>query len=137
MPSTVRMALPYPDDTDANDVPADLQALADRLELVINGAFNTVARDALAGAELWAGRVIWNTTTTRLERWDGDSWDPVDSLPVVAFTTAARNALAGEQLWIGRIIRNTSTGQFEWWDGAAWQPLSTPGAARSFLLMGA
>lgn len=34
----------------------------------------TVERNALAGAELWAGRTIYNTTTGTLETYDGSDW---------------------------------------------------------------
>jgi hypothetical protein len=69
--ATTPRGYPYPAATDANDVPADLQALAqkndDRPGI---SPLTTAARDALAGADLWDGRVIYNLTTSRLERYN-------------------------------------------------------------------
>ena len=44
------------------------------------GQYTTVARDAIAGANLRAGTIIWNTTTTSFQGWNGISW--------VSFTTS-------------------------------------------------
>jgi hypothetical protein len=69
--ATTPRGYPYPAAADANDVPADLQALAqkndDRPGI---SPLTTAARDALAGTDLWDGRVIYNLTTSRLERYN-------------------------------------------------------------------
>lgn len=74
MSATAR-GVPYPAAADANNVPADVQALAtwvnDRPGVA---TLTTVQRDALAGAALWEGRCIYNTTTDQLEVYEGAAW---------------------------------------------------------------
>jgi hypothetical protein len=70
---------PFPATADANDVPADMQALAEKVDTRPGvSALTTAARDALAGAELWDGRVIYNLTAARLERYNATvlAWQP-------------------------------------------------------------
>jgi hypothetical protein len=70
MPTTAKGA-PFPAATSANDVPADLQALANWLDARPGvSPLTTAARDALIGADLWDGRVIYNLTTAQLERYN-------------------------------------------------------------------
>lgn len=40
-------------------------------------AMTTTVRDALVAGGKWAGRMIWNTTTTAHEKWDGSAWGSV------------------------------------------------------------
>jgi hypothetical protein len=69
--ATTAKGYPYPAATDANDVPADLQALAQKNDDRPGvSPLTTAARDALAGADLWDGRVIYNLTASRLERYN-------------------------------------------------------------------
>lgn len=93
MPTSPRLALPYPAGTANNDVPADFAALAARLDTVITGAFTTAARDALVGAEVWLGRVIFNSTTNSLNLYTATGWIDVPS--VAAAFTAAGQLLVG------------------------------------------
>lgn len=37
-------------------------------------AYTTAQRDALAGGQLWAGRVIWNVTLGEIQQYDGAVW---------------------------------------------------------------
>jgi hypothetical protein len=74
MASSTAKGVPFPEETDANDVPADLEALADWIDAHPGVTpLTTAARDALTGAELWAGRLIVNVTTGQLERYDADA----------------------------------------------------------------
>jgi hypothetical protein len=67
----------YPEDNDTPmDGPTQLGALALRLAAVRQG-LTTAQRDALTGTDLWTGRRIWNTTTQRVEVYNGSSWGPV------------------------------------------------------------
>jgi hypothetical protein len=75
MPQTDR-GYPFPDGddpiTDGNDA---IQALAERASLLPGIAtLSTAQRDALEGVELWTGRVIFNVTVGRLQRWNGTAW---------------------------------------------------------------
>lgn len=85
--TTTKLQLPYPESTDNNNVPADLLAIANRLDAVPGvESLTTAARDALAAPQKWTGRVIYNTTTARLEWWNGTLWDRVTtSDDVVSF----------------------------------------------------
>ena len=63
--------LPYPVDADVNDVPADIQALAEAVDAALVQGYTTVQRDALL---VWTGRTIYNTTTFQEEVWNGAAW---------------------------------------------------------------
>lgn len=76
MPTTSRGA-PYPDTTDGNNAPADLEALADWVnDRPGIATVTTTQRNALSGVDLWAGRHVWNTTTGRVEYYTGSTWLP-------------------------------------------------------------
>jgi hypothetical protein len=80
MPATPKGA-PFPAATSANDVPADIQALATWTDGRPGvSPLTTAARDALTGADLWDGRVIYNLTTAQLERYNATlltpAWQP-------------------------------------------------------------
>ncbi len=69
--ATTAKGVPYPVATDSNDVPVDIRRLADWLDARPGvSALTTAQRDALTGVDLWNGRVIYNLTTTQLERYD-------------------------------------------------------------------
>jgi hypothetical protein len=72
MPTTAK-GLPYPASSSPVDVPADIAALANKVD-AFEGPFTTTQRDALPVAERWVGRLIWNSTTARVERWTGTVW---------------------------------------------------------------
>lgn len=65
---------PFPAGSDPNDVVAWLDQLAqwvnDRPGV---SALTTTQRNALAGADLWDGRLVMNTTTDRLNRYDAST----------------------------------------------------------------
>lgn len=76
--TTGRGGLPYPSGSDANDVPGDLQALAERVALLLGATpLTALQRDALEGDDLYAGRAVLVTDASggpRIEvRHDG-SW---------------------------------------------------------------
>lgn len=74
---TTARGAPYPEASDANDYPGRMHDLAtwanDRPGIA---TLTTTQRNALSGAELWAGRHIWNSTTGRLEFYNGTLWLP-------------------------------------------------------------
>ncbi|TIC78770.1 glycine-rich domain-containing protein [Nocardioides sp. GY 10127] len=79
MTATTGRGFPYPEPTDDNNIPADMQALAEAVDTMPGVAVLTTAqRDALSGAELWAGRVIANTTTGTVQQYRGASIGWVD-----------------------------------------------------------
>lgn len=80
---------PYPADNAATDVPGDVQLLAEAVDAAPGIASLTQAQiDALAVAQKWAGRVIWNQTTLTLQRSDGGAFTDVGS-PLSSATPAA------------------------------------------------
>ncbi len=74
MPSTAK-GFPYPLSSASNNVPADLQAIADMLELWPGIPSLTQAQiDALAGGAKTPNLHVYNSTTGRLQRWNGSAW---------------------------------------------------------------
>lgn len=68
---TAKGQLPAPIASDNNNVPADLLALATRLDAILGiEAFTTAGREALATAQKWDGRVIWNSTAGEHQGWN-------------------------------------------------------------------
>lgn len=80
MASTARAGLPFPAPSDANNVPADMEALADRVDLLTGATPVTeLERDALAGDDRFTGRIVFNVDAERVEVFDGDDWVPVSA----------------------------------------------------------
>lgn len=69
--TTPKAQLPYPEATDPNNVPADMQALATRLDAIPGVETLTNAqRNALAAGQKWDGRVIWNSDLKEHQGWN-------------------------------------------------------------------
>lgn len=69
---------PYPIDTDAADVPSDVQLLAEAVDAAPGIASLTQAQiDALSATQKWAGRVVWNQTSNKLQRSNGSTFADV------------------------------------------------------------
>lgn len=74
MASTTK-GYPYPSDLDAADVPYDLQLLAEAVDGSPGITSLSQAQiDGLAVALKWAGRVVWNSTTSKLQRSNGSTF---------------------------------------------------------------
>lgn len=86
MPNTPIYGFPYPTGTDAADVPADMQALAEEVETVLDDLwlFDTYANLPAAGTE---GRQFYATDTDQLYIDDGAAWNHVSPVTPV-FTMA-------------------------------------------------
>lgn len=66
---------PYPIDTDAADVPGDVQLLAEAVDTAPGITSLTQAQiDALSAAQKWAGRIVWNQTANKHQKSDGASF---------------------------------------------------------------
>lgn len=102
------LALPFPEGADANDVPADLQALAERLDEVPGIESLTSAEiAALTAGQKPAGRVVYNSTTSKLQVSNGTSFADVDAaalasaalkLPLAGGTMAGAIAMGGNKV---------------------------------------
>lgn len=87
MPTTAK-GFPYPDGPDANDLPGDLQALAEALDAAPGVASLTQAQiDALSAPQKWAGRIVWNSTVSKHQKSDGSTFSDLDSLVGLSSST--------------------------------------------------
>ena len=112
--ATTGKGFPYPASSAANNVPADIQALADAVDATPGiASMSTVTRDALGASAKWTGRVIWNLTTSTLQRYDGSSWLNVDqgtwlsyppTLAQGASTDIAKTVTYAKYLSIGKLV---------------------------------
>lgn len=87
MPGSTSKGAPYSLGSDtAATIDDSMKALAEWVDARPGvSPITTAARDALAGADLWDGRVIWNLTTARLERYNAGttSWLPAGDLKTI------------------------------------------------------
>jgi len=87
MPSTTAKGITVPLGTDDNDAVTYITNVANALDAWPGTAImDTTTRNALSGATRWTGRVIWNTTTTQLEVWNGSAWLPVPAGANLTYT---------------------------------------------------
>ena len=95
--TTTVLALPFPEGADANDVPADMQALAERLDEAPGIESLTSAQiAALTAGQKPAGRVVYNSTTSKLQVSNGTSFADVDAAALLkAGGTMAGNIAMG------------------------------------------
>lgn len=71
---------PYPIDSDDADVPADVQLLAEAIDAAPGiASLSATQIAALSVAEKWAGRIVWNQTTNRLQQSNGSSFTDLGS----------------------------------------------------------
>lgn len=93
--ATTTKGFPYPIGTQNNDVPVDMQALAEKIDSLPGIApLTTAQRDALAGGDLWVGKMIWNSSTAKPQIWDGAVWSNVPLGVAVTMADAAPPAVA-------------------------------------------
>lgn len=108
--TTTVMALPFPEGSDANDVPADMQALAERLDEAPGIESLTSAEiAALAAGEKPAGRVVYNSTTSKLQVSNGTSFADVDAAALLkAGGTMSGNIAMGSNKVTGLAAATTN-----------------------------
>lgn len=105
MPTTARLALPYPALTSAADVPADMAALAAALDAVVDYRQTTAAtRPANPGHQ---AVVHWSTDTHKLSFWDGTAWYEIGPANIgpdtVTSSEIAANAVGSSELADGAV----------------------------------
>lgn len=82
MPFLTAKGYPYPDVDDNNNTPADIQALAEEVDLSPGiRAYTQAQIDALSAGQKWSGRIVWNVTEGEHQKWDGATWSPVGVIP--------------------------------------------------------
>jgi len=103
MPATTK-GYPYPDGPDANDVPGDIQALAEAVDLAPGvQSYTSTQIAALTSGERWAGRIVWNSTTGKLQVSNGSTFSDVsgvslsDSNPASLGITAAGSSTSASR----------------------------------------
>lgn len=78
MPSQTPRGVPYPSLSDRVDTPADLQELAEWIDVHPGmQPMSEPERNTVSGTARWVGRIIYNLTRLRPEIWDGGSWRTV------------------------------------------------------------
>lgn len=109
--TTTVMALPFPEGSDANDVPADMQALAERLDDAPGIESLTSAQiAALSAGQKPAGRVVYNSTTSKLQVSNGSTFANIDAAALLlAGGTMAGNIAMGSNKVTG-LAKGTATG---------------------------
>ena len=108
--TTTVLAIPFPEGSDANDVPADMQALAERLDDVPGIESLTSAQiTALTAGQKPAGRVVYNSTTSKLQVSNGTSFADVDAAALLkAGGTMAGNIAMGNNKVTGLAAATTN-----------------------------
>jgi len=108
--TTTVMALPFPEGADANDVPADMQALAERLDEAPGIESLTSAEiAALTAGQKPAGRVVYNSTTSKLQVSNGTSFANIDAAALLlAGGTMAGNIAMGSNKVTGLAAATTA-----------------------------
>lgn len=96
MPSTAQWGIPYPELSDAPDVPTDTQALAESVDELITSSTQSVS-DTGAITSPAVGQTVYDQSTALFKRWSGTSWAPL---------------VSGEQV-IARGVRTTDYGPFQ------------------------
>lgn len=87
--TTTSKGYPYPIDTDSADVPSDVQALAEAVDAAPGVSSLTQTQiDALTAGQKWAGRIIWNQTTSKLQRSNGSAFTDIPTVADVAVLTS-------------------------------------------------
>ena len=95
MADTTTKGFPYPEGPDAVDVAGDIQALAEAVDDMPGVQSYTGAEiTALTSGEKWAGRIVWNSTTSKLQVSNGSTFSDVDTSLALASTTPAALGVA-------------------------------------------
>jgi hypothetical protein len=78
MPDTTTRGFPYPEGTDGVDVAGDIQALAEAVDDMPGiQSYTGTQIGALSAGAKWAGRVVWNSTTGKLQVSNGSTFTDV------------------------------------------------------------
>jgi hypothetical protein len=95
MADTTTKGFPYPEGTDVVDVAGDIQALAEAVDDMpgVQSYTGTEISNLTAG-EKWAGRIVWNSTTGKLQVSNGSTFSDVDTSLALASTNPAALGVA-------------------------------------------
>ena len=88
MADTTTKGFPYPEGADAVDVAGDIQALAEAVDAMPGVQSYTGTQIAgLATGAKWAGRIVWNSTTGKLQVSNGLTFSDVDTSVALSSST--------------------------------------------------
>ncbi|MBK8168330.1 MAG: hypothetical protein IPK64_20470 [bacterium] len=122
--TTTVMALPFPEGSDANDVPADMQALAERLDEAPGIESLTSAEiAALTAGQKPAGRVVYNSTTSKLQVSNGSTFANIDAAALLLAGGTMSGAIAMGSNKITGLAAGTTAG-----DAVRYEQLATTDA---------
>ena len=105
------------DSTITNAMISDLRSTATQADYTVESRFQVLTqaqRDALTP---FLGQTIYNSTSGRIETYDGVGWV---ANGILAVTTAQRDALVG--ITAGYTVLNTDQSQIQTYDGTNWIP---------------
>ena len=95
MADTTTKGFPYPEGSDSVDVAGDIQLLAEAVDDMpgVQSYTGTEISNLVAG-EKWAGRIVWNSTTGKLQVSDGSAFSDVDTTSLATTNPAALGVAA-------------------------------------------
>lgn len=131
MPSTTRLGLHYPSNTDSADVPSDVYTLANALD----GIVTKYVQSATTPASPVTG-TLWLCTDSTIAQYGLNYYDTAwhhVTTDTVTSSSAPSGTGALNQIWI-----NTTTGQVAYWNGTTWVTLlayAIPATATSGLIL--
>ena len=123
---TTRLALPYPEDDDPADVPADIQALTTRLDLIAaSDDQGTLSARPAPGKK---GRYYWATDQQRLYRDDGTAWRTITGAVPAEVTSLPSSPVEGQEIRLRPPsgLRGELEFSATWWlkfNGLDWEPM--------------
>lgn len=99
MATTTTRGYPFPQDNDPADVPYDVEALA----VAVNDSpgitsYTQTEINGLSAGMKWAGRIVWNSTTSTVQRSDGSAFSDLalsSAIPALSTSTPASTAGTG------------------------------------------
>lgn len=100
-----------------NSMISDLRSVATQADYTVESRFQVLTQAQRNALTPFLGQTIYNSTTGRIETWDGSGWV---ANGILAVTTAERNALVG--ISAGYTVLNTDDGQIQTYDGTNWIP---------------
>lgn len=142
--TTTRLALPYPQPTDPNNVPADIQRLANALDTAATAWSTGLDANRPTSTTATAGRVYYATDTTKAYFDVGGSWVTLNSA-VTSVTTKGDVLIASGNAAMARLpvgangqalVANSAATNGVDWESQLGMPLSLAGAVAATRYVG-
>lgn len=89
MPETTTKGFPFPEGADDVDVAGDVQTLAEAVdEMPGIQSYTSTEIAGLTSGEKWAGRLVWNSTTSRFQFSNGSTFSDLREPVTIAITVS-------------------------------------------------